>query len=182
MEKEDFHWIDLYQFEYRYIPELIELTKENTNSPAEFLYYLSDLGWILNTGESAFNLKYNFDTSEIRITCTTAHKKNFIIVFSFPNPEDSPLAKFGAIILNSQGIKYYTLEKANMFTHESNELQQGWMLGSMSKGIHSNYGQVNDCSTVEDFVSLLEEKRFMDRQIGFVNRLLKRFGLLHEKG
>ena len=181
MEKDDFHLIDLYQFEYKYIPELIELTKENTNSPAEFLYYLSDLDWILNTGESAFHLKYNFDTSEIRITCTTAHKKNFIIVFSFPNPKESPLAKFGAIILNSQGIKYYTLEMASMFTHESNDQQHEWMLGSMSKGIHSNYGQVKDCSTIEDFVSLLEEKRFMDRQMGLVNRLLKIFGLLQRK-
>ena len=178
MEREEYEIIDLYQFEYQLIPGLIELTKDNTASPGEFLYYMSDLGWILNTALSVFKLKCNFDASDISVSCTTAHKKNFIIVFSFPNPKESSLAKFGAIVLNTNGTNYYTLEKFRKFSSENGQYGYGWILGSNSNGNHYNYGEVKDCSYPKEFVSLLDKNGFLENKSGFLKKFLIRTGLL----
>lgn len=169
METTEFRHLDLYQFEYQLIPRLIQLNRDNLNSVEEFLYYMSDLSWILDTAIPSLGLKCDFDTSDLEITGKVKYN-NFIIVYTFPFPAYSPLAKFGAIVLNSKGAKYYTLEKAgNIDSNEDN----AWFLGQKTEESHINYGQVSDCSTIEDFVSLLNKKGFLEKK-SFLSRILKK--------
>ena len=176
MDTKEYTVLDLYQFEFRLIPALIQmLNRDNHISVAEFLVRMSDLMWILETLLPSLRLRCGFDTLDLKISGKVECGKNFIIIYTFPFPAYSPLAKFGAIVLNSKGVNYYTLEKSSMIN--SNE-EDSWVLGRTAyQGLHSNYGNVKDCSTIDDFVSLLGAKGLLEKE----NIILRMFKQLQKK-
>lgn len=179
MNNKEYELLGLYQFEYNFIPELIGYMLGKF-SACEFLYYMSDLNWMIGDIMPKLNLKCGFDTSTMDTFCSRENENDFIIVYTYPTPSNPPLAKYGAIVLNSECVNYYTLEKAEFF--DSEKAEYGWMLGSMSAKLqHSNYGEVPECNSPERFIKLLNNRGLLGQSIkskkGFFHKILKSLGL-----
>lgn len=159
MENEELKLLRLYDFEYWLIPQLIEILSEQLPTTAAFVDYMSDIDWIVNKLLPQNNLECDFDASKIESSVAGVENINIVITYTFPEPQESPLAKFGAIVINTKGKNYYTLEKF-MYKEDS-----GWMLGRKSNGCHGTIGRVDDCKTVEDFVRLLKQYKLLDTSI-----------------
>ena len=168
MGNNEYHEISLYQFEYKLIPSLIDAVKGQVTTISDFIFYMARVDWIINDILPEFKLKPNFDINELKANVSVIHDKNIIVTYTFPIPSEAPLAKFGAIVSNSKGNHYYTLEKAEY------QDTQSWMLGSMSKNEHINLGSVDDCSTPEEFISLLDKKGLLVKY-GFFGTLYHNF-------
>lgn len=167
MKDGKYELVSLYQYEYKIIPRLIEMLLQKRSNISDFISFMSDMDCILNGVLAYSNLQCDFDTSELSATVSVIKERIPVIVYSFPTPDSAPLAKFGAIVLDGDNVKYFTLEK---FEYK----ESGWVLGSMSTKLHSNYGNVDDCASPEEFVSLLE-KMFYQKKAAFFDKLLKMF-------
>lgn len=151
--------LSLYDYEYGFIPNLIELSIKNTKTWYEFIYFQSNIDWILNT--VLVNEKYECDFDVTELSAEVFTDKNYaVIVYTFPHPSKMPLAKYGAIVLNKLGIKYFTLEKS---------MEDKWVLGGMSGKEHINYGFVEDCHSTEQFFKLLKSRGFVKQS--FLRRI-----------
>lgn len=145
----------LYDYEYEIIPQLIELSIKNTETWEEFIRYQSNIDWILNTVLAKSHIQCDFDVSCLR-SDVIAEENFAVIIYTFPEPLDSPFAKYGAIVLNHESVSYYTLEKSVF------QAEEGWVLGTASTKMHSNYGRVDDCHSLEEFFKLLKNRGFVD--------------------
>lgn len=145
--------ITLYQFEYQIIPMLIADRFELAPDHKFALYCLSYLDrtfdYILPT---EIGRRCDFDTTDVHVRRGVVN--DFIcIVYTFPYPDRSPLAKFGAMIFNDDEVHYYTLERSTRINSE----EIAWILGSTTSVEHSNFGFVKDCSSPDEFLSLLNK-------------------------
>ena len=162
--------VTLYQFEYQIIPFHIDAFSKQGYEKDLYIKALSDIEWLTKVIMPSNKLYCDFDTSEILVEILTLYDTNYIVVFKFPYPNRAPLAKYGGVVINSKGVKYYTLERSQYKDEE------GWMLGSMSpEGNHSNYGPVNDCTSALEFAHLLENKGFLVKNLWC--RIRKLFGI-----
>lgn len=162
--------VTLYQFEYQIILFRMQALCEKGITPNQFAKEMAELHWLITVLIPVNGLYCDFDTSEISVEILTLYDTNYIVVFKFPYPNRAPLAKYGGVVINSKGVKYYTLERSQY------EDEEGWMLGSMSpEGNHSNYGPVNDCTSALEFAHLLENKGFLVKN--FWCRIRKLFGI-----
>lgn len=155
------HVLSLYEFEYKFIPQLLE----GYRAEALPLEALSDLNFIkeclLATWCSDFEFDFNdFSCKEVRI-----NPDHTIIIYTFPEPYRSPLAKYGAILLRNpqkSNAAYYTLERSDDIFAPG---KIDWVLGSISSDGHGNYGLVNECNTADEFAMLIKEKFVSHPQI-----------------
>ena len=140
--------IGLYTYTFKFLPQtLYEL--EVTKTPHdEIVKLMRDLHWLNNVRLKSFNATCGFKTSELHTVVINFDPYTYIVGYTFPKPEKCPLAKFSAAIINQSGVAFVSLEKSWG--------QDDWALGiSMPNGGHSNFGQVQNCSTIQDFFELI---------------------------
>ena len=89
--------------------------------------------------------EYKSAWDEFRILLATSYGNYKLIVYRFPEPKVMPEALYGAVLLDTTTHKadYYTLEYS---------ANGKWVLGSTSRGMHSNYGEV-DTPDLEQFIA-----------------------------
>lgn len=146
--------ITLYQFEYQFIPMLIaEILEHSTKPIATLALNMSEIDWILHTAlPNMIGRGCDFDTTGMQVECGKVN--NFLYnAYTFPYHYRSPLAKFGAMIFNDDEVHYYTLERSTRINSE----EIAWILGSTTSVEHSNFGFVKDCSSPNEFLSLLNK-------------------------
>ena len=82
---------------------------------------------------------------EFRIVQIERYGEYVFFVYRFPLPEAVPEALYGAVLLDSttNHADYYTLEYS---------YNDKWVLGSTSRGKHSNFGEINS-PNLEQFVA-----------------------------
>ncbi|MBD5343479.1 MAG: hypothetical protein HDR90_00630 [Bacteroides sp.] len=164
IQTEDTRELSLYGFEYQLIPHLINVCQEELPTSEELVRYMSNPDWIFGTVLPQYRMRCSFDTAAVKVLSTTAGKDVAVIVYTFPAPDKSPLAKYGAIVVNPNGATYYTLERADEIRLFDDKDGDAWILGTTSsKKGHSNYGEVKDCATPEKFIALLNKKGLLAR-------------------
>ena len=144
----------LYVLEYKFIPQLVErYHKEQV--PVEALLDLKFMKeWLLSHHCSDFA----FDFNDFTVKYKVIDDNHAMIVYTFPEPYKTPLAKYGAILLHKnhkEKAGYFTIERSDNIYNPG---KVNWMLGSMSLNVHANFGYVNECKTEDEFVSLIKKK------------------------
>jgi hypothetical protein len=126
----------LYQLEYKLIPTYIEVLKIHP----DIEYKLIDIScWEKDIASLVPAVLIDWD----EISCEIVGDMNseFVILYEFPKPFDTPLAKYGAVYINKQKCLYgyYTLEMS----------LSGFMLCSTTTDKHTNYGSGGDLSKMD---------------------------------
>lgn len=148
----------LYDFEYNFIPLLLGAYIKGEIHAEAF----GDSNWMRESIMSQ-GIILNVDFSLFQCFWKGMDEKHDIVLYKFPEPENPPLAKFGAVILPKERkveAAYYTLEK-------SKDIKSGdilWTLGAFASDKHDSLGFVEDCNTVDEFYELLK-KRITGRSI-----------------
>lgn len=126
----------LKMFEYSLLPTYVELLKSDQEQ--EFRFVDSSI-WEKDI-ESVISPQY-IDWDEISCEILGDGETEYIFFYDFPTPISVPLAKYGIIYINKikQMYNYYTLEKSN----------RGYMLCSVSKEMHANFGEKGDLTKKE---------------------------------
>lgn len=136
-----------YELEYRFIPSLVDAYNKG-DIPVQALI---DIAWWENVLKEMGNESFEFLFSDIKAEPKILAKDTKAILYTFPEADMSPLAKYGALLLNAEG-------KAKYITFEKDIDPKVWFLGGQVGDRHDNYGDTQDCPTIEDFVALLEER------------------------
>ena len=131
----DFH--AYYQFEFSFIPSLMERYRNEgfklpiLNDKNSWQGLLTRL--FVDSGFSWHELKIN--------TYGNEEDDTIVVLYIFPEPFRSPLAKYGAIVVKENRISYYTLELSTdgkyMFCSQT------------TYGMHINYGESPELSQEE---------------------------------
>ena len=138
--------MDLYEFEFKFMPFLIEECSSRKLDPRS----LVEKDFIKMTVEqNTETVAWNWDDFEIKVEDTGDIP---VIIYRFPEPDAAPLARFGAVVVNHDGLAYYTLE----FENYSNKVS--WHFCTMNHGEHRNLGKVHECTTTEEFAALIEKR------------------------
>lgn len=132
---------EMYYVEYKLIPHLVEFFNSQPNKASQI---------IINIYENLVTLQNNlrkinpFAFGKVSGEVMGDLEGECLVVYEFPKPIDTPLAKYGAIYINhaQQKYQYWTLEFST---------NDKYVLGSMSTEQHMNYGQCTDM-TKEEFV------------------------------
>lgn len=140
--------IDLYLFEYQYIPMIAKGVV-----PCETgLEILCNVDYI--TGPCLANFGYSFpeDQKDIKID-VIGKGEDAVAVWTMPEPKIIPLARYIAFVPDLQANNYmvYTLEKSIDWDGEG----QTWVLGLTCQDGHSNFGGVPYAETPDDFVNIV---------------------------
>ncbi len=135
-----------YAYFFSYLPEMASQIPQD----AEYEYFMSD-PYSINTGI----LRRNHELSPFTDEQIKAQKIDYngtpIYVWTFPMPEECPLCLYVAFVpeKDKDGHRLITLEKS---------LFVPWVLGEAHQGSHSNFGEIDEPSSPEDFVN-----KFMPR-------------------
>ena len=138
--------LSLYEFEYRLLPYLVHQCSQREIHPLG----LADKESMQSFVDSNFD-RVTWNWEDYRSTVKKINE-SVVILFWFPEPDMAPLAKFAATVVSSKGLTYYTLEI------DEYENKTTWYLCSQNTESHLNLGQVNECKTMEDFISLLQSR------------------------
>lgn len=163
--------LDKYELEYRFIPGLVDAFNQG-NIPVQALL---DVPWWEQVLREMGNEPFGFIFSDIKAEVRTLAKGTTAILYCFPEADESPLAKYGAILLNGKAEPRY-------YTFETDDDPNLWFLCGQDVGRHLNYGSTQDCPTLDDFVSLLEERFLGEKskpageKMGFLRQLFHRLG------
>ena len=155
----------LYELEYGYIPQLVEWYRTE-QIPVEALL---DLNWMKYQ-----DFEFNFND----FSCKPAviDDNHIMVLYTFPEPYMTPLAKYGAILLqkfHKSNARYYTLERSDDIVYNTGKIN--WVLGSMgADGRRANLGHVEECQTVDDFKVLIAKKVNKRTIKNLFKRLFKR--------
>jgi len=136
-----------YELEYRFIPSLVDAFNKR-DIPVQALV---DIDWWEHALKEMGNESFEFSFSDIKAEPRILAKDTKAILYTFPEAEMSPLAKYGALLFDAEG-------KARYITFEKDIDPIVWYLGGQEGKIHNNYGSSQDCPTIEEFASLLEER------------------------
>ncbi len=152
--------MDLYEFEFRFLPFLFDKCNEGEISKD----LLADKKYIMDS-VSHNAPACTWDWSEFDIKTADMEGAESVIVFTFPL-EDTPLprCKYAAAVFG-QKAGFYTLE------HGANDT---WFFCRQSGSTHSNFGEVERCDSIREFLSLLEGKVSLKHSIRrFLKSLFK---------
>lgn len=168
--------ISVYDFEYRLIPQCIDQILAKTHDCHKTVVSLCNKGFYRNL-LSDIGLVPDFDWNDFMACLFNVSENERVVVYTFPYPTRIPLAKYGAVVANSKGISYYTLEKSEKCNYsealfEGAELQaeESWVLGATSPKGHTNFGQVPACSSIREFLELLSSRGILSEYKGFEER------------
>ena len=155
--------INLYDFEFKVLPKIIGICKTSMSfqsSQEKVFNYLSNKENIIGV-LNKLNLSPTFDINDFKVDLSEKMPNGGVIVYTFPTPKESPLAKYGAVVIQNNEIDFYTLEfSQNVGFNETGipELKTEWFLGEPSEIGHKNFGLVKDCPTPRSFIEILKEK------------------------
>lgn len=131
---------EMYYVEYKLIPHIVELYNEQPERAAQIIITIYENLVTLQNHLRRIN-PYAFG----KIDCDVCGdiKNECLVVYTFPEAFDIPLAKYGAIYFNQEKRQqqYWTLEMS----------LNGFVLGSKTSGGHANYGH-RDNMTKEEFI------------------------------
>lgn len=152
--------ISLYRLEYKLIPIYVDILKRNPDVEVKLI----DTSYWEREIVAMAQPQY-IDWDEISCEIIGDMNSEFVILYEFPKPFDTPLAKYGAIYINKQKqiYDYYTLERS----------LNGYMLCSTSKERHLNFGNRDDLSK-EEFIKEVCDLLGIDRVSLHGWRLAKR--------
>lgn len=140
--------MSLYDLEYSFIPFFAELYRLK-KAPVESLV---DKNFMKEWLQENLYSDFEFDFNELACDWVQSGEEHIIIRYVFPEPYESHLAKFGAILLDGTNVTYYTLEKSvNVF----NPKESAWVLGSVKDARHYNFGNVGECDDIDAFKALI---------------------------
>ena len=160
--------MSLYALEYGFIPQVVEWYRRE-QIPVEALM---DLNWMKEHLLSRGYQDFEFDFKDFSCKPAEIDDNHIMVLYIFPEPYMTPLAKYGAILLHKghkANARYYTLERSDDIINNSGKIY--WVLGSMdADGAHVNFGHVEECQTVDGFKVLMTKKR----KTSWIKRLFKR--------
>lgn len=141
--------ISLYRLEYKLIPIYVDILKRNPDIEVKLIdtsYWEKEI--------VAMAQPQYIDWDEISCEIIGDVNSEFVILYEFPKPFDTLLAKYGAVYINKQKqiYDYYTLERS----------LNGYMLCSTSKERHLNFGNRDDLSK-EEFIKEVCDLLGVDR-------------------
>ena len=132
---------DIYNREYGMLVSMVDAVTDGQLNPAA----LSDEEWLRKNmqHDCAVSMQTEWDT--FRIVRVDNYGNYRLILYQFPEPKEVPEALYGAVLLDTttHNADYYTLEYS---------INGKWVLGSTSRGKHSNYGEV-DTPDLEQFIA-----------------------------
>lgn len=130
---------EMYYVEYKLIPHFVDMLKNQPEKTSQIVLTIYENLVILQNKLRKVN-PYFFGS----ISCEVCGdiENLCIVVYQFPKPFDTPLAKYGAIYINKSLKKYsyWTLEYS---------MNGKYFLGSKTIGGHVNYGHKNNLSKDE---------------------------------
>ena len=134
-----------YQIEYRLVTSLIDTYKEENDAFNLFLF--NDLTvwktYIYNNYTSIYD---NFDWDNLYIQTYGNQGDSLIVVlYDFPEPFRSPLAAYGAVVINREEVNYYTFELC--YTGD-------YVLGKNTSDTHQSLGFYSKKSA-EEFLTIV---------------------------
>lgn len=141
----------LYTFEYKIMPMIAGSAIPGELNEEALLNVKS----LINSLAEGYGLTLEFNPDEIKAQPFVRGDVRGI-VYTFPEPFQMPLAKFGAIVFTSvTENRYFTLESSINFGDDESKC---WVLGeTTASGSHGNFGMVPDCDSPEAFIDLLEK-------------------------
>lgn len=132
-------WEKLYQLEFKVLPEMFEKISNGTLGRE---YITSKELWMAEWKAMGYNIN-DIDWDSILIE----EEMPAVYIFTFPNPTQPPLAKYGAAVsVATDKITYYTLEKS---------LFGSWVLGITGKDLHMNLGDKGQVVTKAEFIKMV---------------------------
>lgn len=137
---------DRYYLEYYFIPMLVEGV-QTAELEAEAMLHIELWPEFIT---QHIDQEFEYDWDNLHCEGVELNEEYLLAVYIFPEPEEAPLAKYGAVLINrvTNEATYYTFEKS---------INGRWVLGSKSLEHHSNYGSVEDMNLYQ-FVDWVAER------------------------
>ena len=160
--------LNLYNFEFKVLPKIIGICKTSMSFQStreEVFDYLSDKDNIIEF-LNKLNLSPTFDINDFTVGLSEKLTNGGIIVYTFPTPNETPLAKYGGVVIQNNEVNFYTLEFSQNVGFNENgipELKTEWFLGEPTETGHKNFGLVKDCPTPRSFIEILKEKGIISK-------------------
>lgn len=132
---------DIYNKEYGWLAGAVDAVTDGLLTPVA----LSDEDWLRKNMQQECAPSMQAEWDAFRIVRVDNYGDYKLILYQFPEPKEVPEALYGAVLLDMTTHKadYYTLEYS---------VNGKWVLGSTSRGKHSNYGEV-DTPDLERFIA-----------------------------
>lgn len=122
-----------YFLQYKFIPDLVTKVSEGVISRD----YILNVDWWESFIKKEIDDNFFFEWDKLHFESLKISDTYVIALYVFPQPRQTPDAVFGAVLINTTNndATYYTLE----FSFGGN-----WLLGSMNKTRHLNYGKLEN--------------------------------------
>ena len=132
---------DIYNKEYVWLAGAVDAVTDGQLPPVA----LSDEDWLRKNMQHGCVPSMQAEWDAFRIVHADNYGDYRLILYQFPEPKEVPEALYGAVLLDTTTHKadYYTLE----YSYNGK-----WVLGSTSRGKHSNYGEV-ETPDLEQFIA-----------------------------
>ena len=143
----------LYEFEYRLLPYLVDQCSKRQIHPLN----IADKNYIIGLVEgNCDKVAWNWDDFKATVRKID---DNVLLLYWFPEPAMTPLARFAVAVVSKDGLAYYTLE------FDEYKGNNTWYLCLQDTSTHHNLGQVDECRTMEEFISLIQLRILKSRNI-----------------
>lgn len=162
--------MDLYEFEYRVLPYLVEQSSKKQIHPLGLVDKESMIRFVESNCDG-ITWDWNDYNSSIQKV-----NDDIVLQFWFPEPQMAPLARFAVAVVKQSGLSYYTLE----FDEYDNRLS--WYLCSQTMESHLNLGQVDECKTMEEYIALLQHRGIIKGGESSISSIGSRIKGLFSKG
>ena len=132
---------DIYNPEYRLIPNMLQAVKSENLHPNA----LVDEEWLRSTIQNRCDSNLcKEEWNSFKINRVDKFGDYKLIIYQFPEPKVAPEAKYGAVLLNTDTLdsNYYTLEMS---------VEDRWFYGGVSEDRHLNYGEA-ESTDLEHFI------------------------------
>ena len=135
-----------YFLQYKFIPDLVAGVSKGEISPNAIL---ATEGWE-DFMKKHVDEKFFLEWDELHCDGIKINDTYVMALYIFPKPRQVPEAAFGAVLINTTNndAVYYTLEYS---------VDGVWVLGSMDRTTHSNYGNLENPS-LKSFIDWVVEK------------------------
>lgn len=134
----------VYDYQYQFLPMLAERAETG-----DVGMYMLGTPLIADKILKESDIVSPFKPDDITVD-TIRHNDDTIIVWTFPEPKEVPIALYIAFVPDNGHYSVYTLEKT--FDFDNNEL---WVIGGMKTRAHTSYTDTPRPASPQDFVSKL---------------------------